>query len=31
VGLDIPKAIRDVTTGGLVGRAEKDTDQPCGE
>ena len=21
VGLDIPKAIRDVTTGGLVGRA----------
>ena len=23
VGLDIPKAIRDVTTGGLVGRAEK--------
>ena len=24
VGLDIPKAIRDVSTGGLVGRAQKD-------
>ena len=23
VGLDIPKAIRDVTTGGLIGKAEK--------
>ena len=24
VGLDIPKAIRDVTTGGLVGKAAKE-------
>ena len=24
VGLDIPKAIRDVTTGGLIGKAAKD-------
>ena len=23
VGLDIPKAIRDVTTGGLIGKAAK--------
>ncbi len=32
VGLDIPKAIRDVTTGGLVGRATKeagDADKPA--
>ncbi|MBR2660403.1 MAG: hypothetical protein IKE15_03275 [Clostridia bacterium] len=32
VGLDIPKAIRDVTTGGLVGRAAKeaeDADKPA--
>ena len=32
VGLDIPKAIRDVTTGGLVGRAMKeaeDADKPA--
>ena len=26
VGLDIPKAIRDVTTGGLVGRAAKEAE-----
>ena len=26
VGLDIPKAIRDVSTGGLVGKASKDPD-----
>lgn len=26
VGLDIPRAIRDVTTGGLVGRAAKETE-----
>jgi flotillin len=26
VGLDIPKTIRDVSTGGLVGKAAKDAD-----
>ena len=30
VGLDIPKAIRNVTTGGLVGRAAKE-DEPAAE
>ena len=32
VGLDIPKAIRDVTTGGLVGKAQSsaDADLPAG-
>ena len=32
VGLDIPKAIRDVTTGGLVGKAQggADADLPAG-
>ena len=32
VGLDIPKAIRDVTTGGLIGKAAKeaaDEDNPA--
>ena len=32
VGLDIPKAIRDVTTGGLIGKAAKeaaDEDTPA--
>ena len=32
VGLDIPKAIRDVTTGGLIGKAAKeaaDEDKPA--
>ena len=32
VGLDIPKTIRDVTTGGLVGKAQSsaDADLPAG-
>ena len=29
VGLDIPKAIRDVTTGGLVGKAAKEETAPA--
>lgn len=28
VGLDIPKAIRDVTTGGLVGKAADEGEPP---
>ena len=27
VGLDIPKAIRDVTTGGLIGKAAKEEEE----
>ena len=29
VGLDIPKMLRDVSTGGLVGKAAKEADAPA--
>ena len=31
VGLDIPKAIRDVTTGGLIGKAAQEAEEPKAE